>query len=112
MIGGLKFGEAIEAMKCGQSVARSGWNGKGMHLWLNKGIVDGAKLGFQPGEQPRVDNPSTMDGIKLGLFEAGGEGVATRLPNINMRSASGCTVTGWLASQTDMLAEDWVVLDA
>lgn len=106
----MTFGEAIEALKKGKCVARSGWNGKGMHLWLNKGNVDGPKLGFQPGEQPMADHLSTMDGIRLGLFEAGGAGTVTRLPNINMRSASGSTVTGWLASQTDMLAEDWEVV--
>ena len=47
--------------------------------------------------------------------EADGEiqtGTITRLPNLNMRAATGSTVTGWLASQTDILAEDWVDLDA
>ena len=28
------FGEAIEALKQGKKVARKGWNGKGMYLWL------------------------------------------------------------------------------
>ncbi len=31
---GLTFGLAIEAMKAGKRVARAGWNGKGMYLWL------------------------------------------------------------------------------
>lgn len=38
----LTFGEAIEALKNGKKVARSGWNGKGMFLTLQQGSeVDG-----------------------------------------------------------------------
>lgn len=93
------FGDALAALKAGNKVAREGWNGKGMFVYLNKGSVD---LGHP---QPR-----TLDGVDLGLFESGDTGTVTRLPNINMRSASGSTVTGWLASQSDMLAEDWVIV--
>jgi len=106
----LTFGEALRALKQGKRVARAGWNGKGMCIYLNKGAADLDALGFKPGEQPAANHPSTIDGISLGLFEYGDTGIVTRLPNINMRAASGSTVTGWLASQTDMLAEDWGVL--
>lgn len=108
--GGLTFGQALELIKTGRRVARSGWNGKGMFLFLNKGVFDGAMLGFDAGEQPSAAHPSTIDGCRLGLFDAGGKGIVTRLPNIHIRSASGSTVPGWLASSTDMLAEDWTVL--
>ena len=106
----INFGQAVEALKAGQRVARAGWNGKGMFVYLNKGSFDGDLLGFPEGEQPRADNGSTIDGVRLGLFEAGDKGTVTRLPNINMRSATGATVTGWLASQTDILAEDWEIV--
>lgn len=66
------FGEAIAALKAGQRVARSGWNGKGM--WL---------------ELQRPDAHSKMT-----------------LPYIFMRTVQADLVP-WLASQTDMLAEDW-----
>lgn len=105
------FGQAIDALKAGKKVARAGWNGKGMVLWLNKGAFDGEKWGFSGSEQPLARHPSTIDGVSLGLFEAHMPGVVTRLPNINMRSAGGATVTGWLASQTDMLAEDWMIAE-
>lgn len=107
----LNFGQALEALKQGKRIARSGWNGKGMFVFLNKGNFDGHYLGFEPGSQPSQDHPSTIDGVRLGLFNAGSKGTLIRLPNINMRAASGAIVTGWLASQTDMLAEDWCVLD-
>lgn len=102
----MNFGQALEAIKSGAAVAREGWNGKRMFLFLNKGSFDGGKLGFAAGDHPQPGHQSTIDGVSLGLFEAGDDGTVTRLPNINMRSASGATVTGWLASQTDMLAED------
>ena len=38
-------------------------------------------------------------------------GSATVLPTINMKTAAGQILMGWLASQTDIFANDWVVLD-
>ena len=93
----LNFGEAIEALKDGKCVARNGWNGKGMYIYLNKGSVDAL-------------DGTHIDGISASLFETGDNGTITRLPNLNMRSANGSIVTGWLASQTDILAEDWIIL--
>lgn len=105
------FGSALGALKNGLKVARAGWNGKGMCLFLNAGSFDRKLLGFGEGQQPSVGHPSTIDGVSIGLFEADDEGTVTRLPNINMRSATGSIVTGWLASQTDMLADDWQIVD-
>lgn len=89
MIGGLKFGEAIETLKGGGRVARAGWNGKGM--WL----------GLVQGHHYNVPKGSAM------VFALGCE----QLPWIGMKTADNKFVP-WLASQTDMLAEDWVVIDA
>lgn len=97
---GLTFGQALEALKTGSRIAREGWNGKGMWIYLNKGSHDC----LEP------VNPSHIEGIDCHLFVDGDNGTVTRLPNINMRTASGSIVTGWLASQTDMLAEDWTIL--
>jgi hypothetical protein len=97
----MSFGGAIEYLKMGRAVARSGWNGKKMSLTLNKGSIpnDG-------GIAPRL-----IDGVRHNLFSMGGAGTVVRLPNIDMKTASGSIVRGWLASQTDILAEDWYVLD-
>lgn len=95
----MKFGEAIEALKEGKQVSRKGWNGKGMFIYLNKGSRDVSV--------PDNEGVSDVEGIPFNLFEMGAKGTVTRLPNLNMKAASGSTVTGWLASQTDILAEDW-----
>lgn len=94
------FGDAIRHVKDGRRVAREGWNGKGMFVYLNRGSECGSEMcGSHTGGVPRR------------LFDAGDFGTVTRMPNFNMRAADGGTVTGWLASQTDMLAEDWVLVD-
>lgn len=99
----LNFGDAIEAMKAGKCVARAGWNGKGMFVYLNEGSVDanGADAGKFAA--------NSINGVDVQLFQCGDTGTATRMPNINMQAADGSTVTGWLASQTDILAEDWTI---
>lgn len=104
----MDFGKAIQALKDGHTVARRGWNGKGMFLFLNKGSAESIPEKFVQGDvtEPR----SFIEGINSDLFELGGEGTITRLPNLNMHSATGSTVTGWLASQTDILAEDWEIV--
>lgn len=95
----MNYGNALEALKNGGRIARQGWNGKSMFLFLVPGSVDGSSK-FHP----------DFDGISADLFEAGDTGTVTRLPCIGMKTASGALLHGWLASQTDMLANDWVVL--
>jgi len=99
---GLSFSQALDALKQGKAISREGWNGKGMCVFLNKGSHD------FPQDQ---DTPNKIESIKVSLFGRGDNGTITRLPNLNMKAATGSTVTGWLASQTDLLAEDWCVLD-
>lgn len=96
------FGTAIEFLKTGQRVAREGWNGKGMYVYINEGSISIDSVPV---------NSTTVGGVSISLFDLGDHGTVTRMPNINMRAADGSTVTGWLASQTDMLAEDWTLVD-
>lgn len=95
----MNFGTAIEAVKRGKRAARAGWNGKDMFIYLNKGST------------PGIFKSPMLNGVLHDLFELGDRGTTVRMPNINMKAADGSTVTGWLASQTDMLAEDWTVLE-
>lgn len=99
----LTFGQALEALKQGRRISREGWNGKNMFIFLNKGSKDFG--------DDRDLQPAFTEGIRTELFDRGDTGTGTRLPNINMQAATGSTVTGWLASQTDMLADDWCILD-
>jgi hypothetical protein len=104
---GQNFGQAVEAMKLGFCVRRAGWNGKGMWLWINKGSMPFDTL---HGDD-NLPKGGRTEGIKNELFDSADSGTSVRLPNINMRAATGSTVTGWLASQTDILAEDWDILE-
>lgn len=101
----LSFGEAIRRLKDGFRLRRAGWNGKGMCIWLNKGSADRHRRhdAIEEGE-------GLIGGVSLKHFETGDDNTVTRMPNLNMQAADGATVTGWLASQTDILAEDWEVV--
>ena len=99
---GLTFGAAIEALKAGKRVRRAGWNGKGMFLWL-----------LPAGEIPKT---AIHDSALRTVIDEHVEGdTFAALPSIRMwtRNAEGRwgVLTGWLASQTDMLNDDWEILE-
>lgn len=96
MIENQNFGAAIEALKQNRKVTRAGWNGKGMYLWL----LPAASVPAEWCKEPHLKQ----------LAEANG-GALECLPSIRMKTADGKVLTGWLASQTDMMAEDWMILD-
>ena len=79
----MDFGEAIKALKEGKKVARKGWNGKGMYLYLVEGRVLAQKIGY---------------------------GNYTFSGSIIMKTANNQLCIGWLASQGDILAEDWEIV--
>lgn len=78
------FSEALDHLKGGERVSRAGWNDKGM--WL--GIAEPV-------------GPATVFGVTTS--------VPMTVPFIYMYTADGQFVP-WVASQTDLLAEDWVLL--
>lgn len=86
----MTFGEAVEQLKAGKKVARSGWNGKGMFLFL------------VPGSTFKVNRAPL-----LGIYPEGTE--INYCPHIDMKTADG-KIVPWLASQTDVLGEDWVLV--
>lgn len=79
----MNFGEALKLLKAGQCVAREGWNGKGMHIYLEDASLLPIKAGVYAGQARSYD------------------------PVIVMFTAQRTHQLGWLASQADMLAEDW-----
>lgn len=87
----MDFGTAIDAMKDKRKVARKGWNGKGMFLYY---VPAGAYA-------PCTDIAKSIVN-EDGLVEYGAY--------IAMKTAQG-NVVPWLASQTDMLAEDWMIVE-
>ncbi len=95
---GLNFGLALEALKQGRRIARRGWNGKGMFLFLLTGGTVPKTAIHDPKLREVIDSKTEGD-----TFEA--------LPTIRMWTADNKVLTGWLASQTDMLSDDWEILD-
>ena len=84
----MNFGKALELLKQGKRVARKGWNGKNQYIELATNV----SYKNVKGEIVNVDHKDM--GNKAIAF-VGTSGVQL----------------GWLASQSDMLSEDWIVLD-
>lgn len=86
---GLPFGQAIEGIKAGFKAQRAGWNGKNQYIELAKNIsyinADGEE-------------------INVGHDAIGNKAIA-------FVGTSGVQL-GWLASQADMLAEDWKIVES
>ncbi len=93
----MSFGDAIAALKQGQRVSRAGWNGKGMWLVL----VPGTKAAHLSEGSPYHK--------ALGMSEC------EILPHIDMWTINAegrrAMLPGWLASQSDMLADDWAIVE-
>lgn len=98
----LSFGLAVEALKLGKKVCRAGWkyqccvrllDGKGMYLTFKPGYPKGIPANET---HAKVHNCNVGDIIKYD-------------PYIEMKTA-GDTFVPWLASQTDVLAEDWMLV--
>lgn len=95
----LTFGDALIALKAGRKVARAGWNGKGMFVSMS-GQLGGSYL-FHDLFWSRHNREFAAEQPN---------GTALVMPCLTLKAADGSIVMGWLASQTDMLAEDWQVL--
>lgn len=88
---GLTFGLAVELVKRGARAARAGWNGKGMFIFL------------VPGSAFKVSRPPL-----LGIYPEGADVVYR--PHIDMKAADG-TIGTWGPSPSDVLAEDWYLVE-
>lgn len=93
----VNFGKAIEALKDGKMVSRIGWNGKGMFLFQADILDYGAQEKVMEVLKP------INDSIKETSRFSGN--------TIVMKSADDKLVFGWLASQTDLIASDWCILN-
>lgn len=91
----ITFGDAVLMLKLGKKVARKGWNGKGMWLVLVPGTKE---VNFTEG------SPYMKAGLTHGEI----------LPHIDMYTTNSdgrrAMLCGWLASQTDILSNDWTIV--
>jgi hypothetical protein len=87
------FGKAIQLAKQGKKISRTGWNGKDMFVVYQKGYPNGIPSNKQTAE---------AFGLKEGdLFYV--------KPYLQMRCADGSHQM-WVASQSDILSEDWILI--
>lgn len=90
------FGQAIEYLKEGRLVCREGWNEMGMFLVLTPGSEIAAEnMKVKAVRDQYMDNHQAKT-VKIA-------------PHIDMRAADGAYITGWMPSQADMLANDWML---
>jgi len=96
----MKFGEAITLLNAGHPVTRAGWNGKGMFL-IRAG-----------GYKVEADNVKPNGPINAEFLKRRGLTHLEILPHIDMWTVNAegrqAYLAGWLASQSDMLADDWM----
>ena len=85
----MTFGDALEALKDGKRVARQGWNGKDMYVFLayEADFVTDADI-------------SAFDQLEVEVGDM-----------LVMKTAQNTFQPGWLASQADMLADDWYIVE-
>jgi hypothetical protein len=89
------FGWALRMLREGKSVCRKGWNGKDMCVFLIKGrTVEYNTFQSWKNNANKVYDPPYDIQIA---------------DHIDMKAAHGLYVTGWVASQTDILATDWEI---
>lgn len=91
----MTFSEALEALKAGKLVSRSGWNGKGMFLAIQQGST--------------ITAAQARGGVAKALADQGAAEIVI-LPHIDMKGADGRVTCGWAPSQPDMLADDWDIV--
>ena len=87
----MNFGEALSSLNSGYKVARGGWNGKNMWLVLVPESIDVPLI---------PDSPYHKAGLTSVTINS----------HIDMYTADGTMQPGWLASQSDMLANDWIII--
>ena len=115
---GLSFGQALEAVKNGGLISRSGWNGKGMFVFqrpadtlssefvvhtvksLPQSVKDYYKHRSTP-TSPTAD-PKTAKTVLTHVHFT---------PYLCLKASDDSIVNGWLASQTDLTSNDWCIVE-
>jgi len=83
---GMSFGLAVEAAKKGNCISRRGWNGKGMWVWHCDVNEDEKE------------------------WECSNKEIYTRVPYLYFKDSNDCVIP-WVASQADILSDDWYIVE-
>lgn len=97
----MTYGDAILELKRGNLIARQGWNGKRMFVFMRPEVILSvdqlvAVNTFPPKAKEYFQKCTVFNYVKFTAY-------------LCMKAADDSIVNGWLASQTDMLADDWVI---
>jgi len=87
----MDFSEALKECKAGKKISRSGWNGKNQYVFLIPDYI------FKREEIPALKNDPREEISFWGCF--------------CIMPTTGKVQMGWLASQSDMQADDWIVIE-
>jgi len=111
----LSFGAALEVAKAGGRIARQGWNGKGMFVFMRpedelnvEFVVDKVKSLPQSVKDYYLQDIINEKGERVPVDE---NDTVKFTAYLCMKAADGTIVNGWLASQSDMLSNDWFAID-
>lgn len=88
------FSEALDLIKSGHKMERAGWNGRGMFVVLQHGYPDGIPINANTAQATGLPEGTVCKFMPYLMMKTVGEETALFVP--------------WLASQADLLAEDWV----
>lgn len=88
----VSFAVALEAVIAGKRIARKGWNGKGQFV---------VKAGGYEVSEPRTGSDYAKAGVEGAFYIA---------PHLDLKNAQGHMQPGWVPSQGDLFAKDWVIL--
>jgi CRISPR/Cas system CSM-associated protein Csm5 (group 7 of RAMP superfamily) len=84
----MSFSAALEAVKKGKKIARKGWNSKDKFVYYQSESVI----------NPKDERNDVLKSIRIH-------------PHLELRTVDGSLRLGWVASQSDMLSDDWYVVD-
>ncbi len=101
VIDGMTFGHAIEAAKLGKKIARKGWNGKNMFI-----------VYMEPLSLPPYNTSGTQRKVNDRTAKFIGKDKPLNCqPYFAMYNAQEEWILGWSATQSDMLARDWMIVE-
>ena len=110
------FGQVIEALKLGKRATRKGWNGKHMFVFMRPAdelhidmVID--KVKSLPQSVKDYYREDVLDDNGDRIYPADDSDKVTFTAYLCLKDSNGKIQNGWLATQTDMLSEDWIILD-
>lgn len=97
----MKFYDALKmCIEQGKRISREDWNGKGVYVY------------YVPSQKIHIDNYAQLVGVPDDLTEREkNNGFVTKSGHFVMMNAQGIRIIGWSATQTDLVSDEWMVIE-